>query len=165
MEISKVLEDVILLERGVKDLYTEIASDTENPDTAKILRILAAESEAHAKVLESRYGTLANPASVDEGVKGFLSLLGERISKIKGKTEPSLVLREGIEIEKYLEELYKGLADNYRTEERVGRSLGKDQKEASRISEIFDKISSDERRHRDLLRKHASQILKEGTIG
>ncbi|MBW2063327.1 MAG: hypothetical protein JRJ03_00200 [Deltaproteobacteria bacterium] len=152
------------MERGVKDLYTEIARNTENPDTAKILRILAAESEAHAKVLELRYGTFGNPASMDEGVKGLLSLLGERIRKIKRKIEPSLVLQEGIEIEKYMEELYKGLADNYKMEAQVMKSLGKEQKDASKIGEIFDRISSDERRHRDILEKHASQMLKEGAI-
>lgn len=163
MDVSKVLEDVVLLERGVKNLYAEIAGRTENAETASILRILAAESEAHAKTLEARYGVSGKTSSRNEGVKGLLSLLRERISNIRNKTEPSEILREGIAIEDYMEKLYTELADSYKMGEQVDILLDKKQEEALKVSEIFRQIAADERRHRHMLQEYASQILKRET--
>ena len=57
MDISKILKEVVLLERGVKKIYEDIARDKEkeNKEIGRVLRVLAKESKDHAKKLESRY--------------------------------------------------------------------------------------------------------------
>lgn len=160
MDISKILTDVILLERGLKTLYENIAANTDNAETARTLRILSTESGAHAKVLESRYQKFVKSEVVDKGSKDLLSLLSERIAKMNEKAGPVEVLREGIEIEGHMEQLYKGLADNYKQEEEFDKSLGKVQKEAPKIVEIFMQIAADERRHQHILQSYVSKIVK-----
>ena len=160
MGISEILTDAILLERGIRDLYEDIAVSADDAKTARILKILAAESEAHAKQLESCYGILGKPESISAGVEGLVSMLSERIVKLKEKTNLTEVLREGIRLEAYIEQLYKGLSDSYKLEEQLHKTLGEGHEEASKIYEIFKQIAADEKEHQDLLQKSLSQILK-----
>ncbi len=160
MDISKVLTDVILLERGMRKQYEDIAADADNAEIAKTLRILASESEDHARDLESRHGISVKSQITGEGVEGLLSLLSGRIAKLKEKVSPAEVLQEGIEIEGYMEELYKGLADNYELEEQLGEVLSEVQQAALKLSEVFRKIAADERQHQDMLQGLLSRTVK-----
>lgn len=160
MDISKIISEVILLKRGVKELYEEIAADKEkdNTEIANALRILAMDSEEHTRKLESQYEIFEKPEAISEGVKGLLSLSSERINKVKEKTNPVEILREGIEIERYMEQLYKGLADNWELEAQLGESLGQVQEGALKASKVFGEIAADEKRHQDILKRLALQI-------
>ena len=160
VDISEILTGAILLEKGVRDLYENIADSTDNVEIARILEILAVESGAHAKQLESCYGILVKPESIKAGIEGLLSTLSERIVKVKEKTNPVEVLREGIRLEGYIEQLYKGLSDSYKLEEQLYKSLGEGHGEASKIYEVFKQIAADEKEHQDLLQNSLSQILK-----
>ena len=84
--------------------------------------------------------------------------MSERINKVKEKTNPVEILREGIEIERYMEHLYKGLADNYELEAQLGESLGQVQEGALKASKVLGEIAVDEKRHQDVLKRLALQI-------
>ena len=163
MDISKILKEVVLLERDVKKIYEDIARDKEkeNKEIGRVLRILARESESHAKKLESRYGIFIKAEAIDEGVTGLLSLLSGSIAKVKDKVLPVEVLREGIKVEGYMEQLYKGLADNYETEEQLGELLLEVQRERDlKPSELFKEIAVDERKHQVMLQRLAPRRVK-----
>ena len=162
MDISKILKEVILLERGVKKTYENIARDKEkeNKEIGRVLRVLARESEAHAKKLESRYGIFVKAETVSEGVNGLLSVLSESMAKLKMNTKPVEVLHEGIKIEGYLEQLYKGLADNYETEENLEGFLLEMEERGLKPSELFREIATDERKHQQMLQRLTPQIIK-----
>jgi len=162
MDISKILKDVILLERGLRKMYEGIAIDKgkENAELAKVVRVLASESEAHARKLESRYGILVKAEAVDEGVKGLLSMLSGNIAKVKEQALPVEVLREGIKVEGYMEQLYKELADNYEAEEQLGELSVEVQGSGLKPSELFREIAADERKHQQMLQRLAPRIVK-----
>jgi bacterioferritin (cytochrome b1) len=155
MDVSKILKEVILLERGVKKMYEEIARDKvkDNVEIAKVLGILARESEDHAKELESRYGIFVKAETVNVGVNSLLSVLSESMAKLKMITKPVEVLHEGIKIEGYMEQLYKGLADNYETEENLERFILEIEEKSLKPSELFRKIAADEREHQQMLQR------------
>jgi len=163
MDVSKILKDVILLERGVKKLYEDIARDKvkDNAEIAKVLRILAKESEAHAKKLESRYGIFVKAETINEGVSSLLSVLSESMAKLKMNTKPVEVLHEGIKIEGYLEQLYEGLADNYETEENLERFLLEMEERGLKPSELFRNIAAEEKGHQKILQRLTPHIIKE----
>jgi rubrerythrin len=165
MDVSKILKEVILLERGVKKLYEDIAreKDEDDAEVAKVLRILAKESEDHAKKLESRYGIFVKAETINEGVSSLLSVLSESMDKLKLNTKPIEVLHEGIKIEGYLEQLYKGLADNYETEENLERFLLEMEESDLKPSELFMQIAEDERKHQQMLQKLTPHINKENS--
>ena len=159
MDISKVLTEIILLERGIKDLYADMAANTDNTESARMLRLLSRESEYHAQQLESRYDIKVKRESIDEGVAGLLSLISETINKIREKTSLTEILQEGIEIEGYMEKFYRELAANYKLDENLDKSL-KRKEEASKISNLLIHIAADERNHQDMLKKYMSKIAK-----
>jgi rubrerythrin len=162
MDVSKIMKEVVLLERGVKKLYEDIAREKEedNVEVANVLRILAEESEDHAKQLESRYGIFVKAETINEGVSSLLSVLSESMDKLKMNNKPVQVLHEGIKIEGYLEQLYKGLADNYETEENLERILLEMEERDLKPSELFRQIAEDERRHQQMLQGLTPQIIK-----
>lgn len=159
MDISKVLTEIILLERGIKNLYADIAANTSNTESAKILRLLSRESEFHAQQIESRYDIKVEPESVDEGVTGLLSLISETINKVKEKTSPAEILQEGIEIEVYMEQFYEELAADHELDGKLAKSQ-KTKEETSKISNLLRKIAEDERNHQNMLKNYLSKIVR-----
>ena len=136
--------------------------EKENKEIGRVLRILAKESEVHAKKLESRYGIFIKAEAIDEGVTSLLSLMSERIANLKDKVLPVEVLWEGIKLEGYMEQLYKGLAENYENEEQMDEILLEVQKEETDLkpSELFKEIAADEKKHQEMLQRLAPRIVE-----
>ena len=158
MEFSQILQDVVALERGIKKLYSDIAEDMPNDEISKVLLILAYESGTHAQRVESQYKVVGKPDTITDGVTTFLLLIKDRISKIKEKADPVNVLREGIEIEGYMEKMYADLATSYETEEQLGEFLGEKHEVAVKAKELFRKISADEKKHQVMLQEIGKKI-------
>jgi rubrerythrin len=158
MEFSQIVQDVVVLERSIKEFYSDIAENMPNEEISKVLLILAYESGTHAERVESQYKVIGKPETITAGVTTFLSLIKDRISKIKEKADPVDVLREGIEIEGYMEKMYADLANSYETEEQLGEFLGEKHEVTVKAKELFRKISADEKKHQVMLQKIGQKI-------
>ena len=162
MYISKALSKVVQLERGIAKLYTDALADTDDVQLARALETLAAESQLHVRQLESHYGTSGKAiVIVGEGIKELLSLLSRCIVKVKEDADPVAVLQAGIEIEGYMEHLYKGLSYTYEFEEDLAESRGEAEEATVKSSEVFRRMAADERRHQAALQGLASGIAEE----
>ena len=161
MDVSRVLQDVVLLERGVKQLYADAAREKmkDNAEVAKVLGLLARESETHAKEVEAAYGVSGKTRTGSEGVKSLLSVLGQSMAELRGSTKPVEVLRGGMKIEGHLEQLYRGLADNYETEESFESILLEKEESGLKPSQLFRKIAEDEKRHQQMLQALTPRII------
>ena len=130
---------------------------------ARALETLAAESQLHVRQLESHYGTSGKAiVIIGEGIKELLSLLSRRIIKVKEGADPVAVLQAGIEIEGYMEHLYKGLSYTYESEEELDKSLGEAEGGTLKSSEVFGRMAADERGHKNSLQWLASRIAEGG---
>ena len=158
----KVLTNLVQLERDVARLYADTASDVDNVQVAGVLKLLASESEAYARRLESRYVTLEVTKTIGQGVRGLLSLLSTRITELKENVNPIDVLQEGIEIEGRMERVYEELSESAEFEQKLGEALDKHHEETLKASEVFRAIAEDKRRHQEALQRLLSRMAEEG---
>lgn len=145
MELSRVLRDVVELERSIAELYTKAATYAGDPEVADMLRLLAKESRLHAGKIESEI-------SDESGISELLSSLEDRIGALKKSKDSFEVLQAGIEMERKLEELYRGIAETLEFEEEIA-ALGEHEGEGEEeeASRVLKEIAADERRHQRFL--------------
>jgi len=153
MEHSRILWDVIELEKRIAGLYTDAARTASDTGVAKVLGMLSKESHLHAHRLASRHGLVVpSQSESNEGVEEIVRSLEDRVVRLGGSNDLVEVIHEGIEIEKRMEELYQDVS-------RTLRERGEE-----KASKVVWQIAIEEEEHQRVLSKAYEALLfnKEG---
>lgn len=161
MALSRILKEVVGLERRMAQLYASTAKDTTDAKVAEILRLMSAESQAHAEGLESRYEVFETSLPGENEVEEVVLSLKDKIVGLGESKDYLLVLREGVKLEGKIGELYQGISEMLRVEEEAVALLGDTEESGEeKASEVLWKIAMEEIDHQRILSNAYEALLR-----
>ena len=161
MELSRVLKEVVRLERHIAQLYAETAKGATDAKVVEILRLMSDESQIHAEGLESRYEMFETSLPGEAGIEEVVLSLKDRIVGLGESKDCLSVLREGIKLEGKIGELYQEISEMLEVEEKAVALL-KDTEEngEEKASKILWKIAMEEIEHQRILSNAYEALLR-----